>query len=245
MPGGQARRRLRLGPRSCGCTRTRSRRSSSLMPTAKPRAVRGAGVGVRPQKAVTSAAGRRGTHRRQRTHSSRSTRHATRHRFISVTSSIGQRQRSREHASCERRTRASDGPRASDDNFPLMDLRPTPEQELLRRTVREFAEAEIRPHVMEWDEAQAFPRRPAAEAGRARPDGHPGARGVRRRRACRRSTTASASRSWRASIRRSRCRSRRTTGCASAHLSMFGNEAQKQQYLVPLAKGEHARRVGR
>jgi alkylation response protein AidB-like acyl-CoA dehydrogenase len=38
-----------------------------------------------------------------------------------------------------------------------MDFRPTEEQELLRRTVREFAEAEIRPHVMEWDEAQHFP----------------------------------------------------------------------------------------
>jgi len=38
-----------------------------------------------------------------------------------------------------------------------MDFRPTEEQELLRRTVREFAEAEIRPHVMEWDESQHFP----------------------------------------------------------------------------------------
>ena len=38
-----------------------------------------------------------------------------------------------------------------------MDFRPTDEQEILRRTVREFAEAEIRPHVMEWDEAQHFP----------------------------------------------------------------------------------------
>lgn len=38
-----------------------------------------------------------------------------------------------------------------------MDFRPSEEQELLRRTVREFAEAEIRPHVMEWDEAQQFP----------------------------------------------------------------------------------------
>ena len=38
-----------------------------------------------------------------------------------------------------------------------MDFRPTDEQDLLRRTVREFAEAEIRPHVMEWDEAQHFP----------------------------------------------------------------------------------------
>jgi len=38
-----------------------------------------------------------------------------------------------------------------------MDFRLTDEQELLRRTVREFAEAEIRPHVMEWDESQHFP----------------------------------------------------------------------------------------
>ena len=38
-----------------------------------------------------------------------------------------------------------------------MDFRPTEEQEILRRTVREFAESEIRPHVMEWDEAQRFP----------------------------------------------------------------------------------------
>ena len=38
-----------------------------------------------------------------------------------------------------------------------MDFRPTEEQTLLRRTVREFAETEIRPHVREWDEAQHFP----------------------------------------------------------------------------------------
>jgi alkylation response protein AidB-like acyl-CoA dehydrogenase len=38
-----------------------------------------------------------------------------------------------------------------------MDFRPTGDQELLRRTVREFAEAEIGPHVMEWDESQHFP----------------------------------------------------------------------------------------
>ena len=38
-----------------------------------------------------------------------------------------------------------------------MDFRLSDDQELLRRTVREFAEAEIRPHVMEWDEAQTFP----------------------------------------------------------------------------------------
>jgi alkylation response protein AidB-like acyl-CoA dehydrogenase len=33
----------------------------------------------------------------------------------------------------------------------------TDEQQQLRRTVREFAESEIAPHVMEWDEASQFP----------------------------------------------------------------------------------------
>ena len=38
-----------------------------------------------------------------------------------------------------------------------MDFEYTAEQIQLRKSVREFAEAEIRPHVMEWDEAQIFP----------------------------------------------------------------------------------------
>ncbi len=37
-----------------------------------------------------------------------------------------------------------------------MDFRPSEEQELLRRTVRDFAESEIAPHVSAWDEAQQF-----------------------------------------------------------------------------------------
>ena len=35
-----------------------------------------------------------------------------------------------------------------------MDFRPTDAHTVLRRTVREFAERDIAPHVMEWDEAQ-------------------------------------------------------------------------------------------
>src|ERR1700683_3027799 len=38
-----------------------------------------------------------------------------------------------------------------------MEFEYTPEQIALRKAVREFAEAEIAPHVMEWDEAQTFP----------------------------------------------------------------------------------------
>jgi len=38
-----------------------------------------------------------------------------------------------------------------------MEFEYTPEQIHLRKSVREFAEAEIAPHVMEWDEGQIFP----------------------------------------------------------------------------------------
>ena len=38
-----------------------------------------------------------------------------------------------------------------------MDFGYTQEQNHLRKSIREFTEAEIRPHVMEWDETQTFP----------------------------------------------------------------------------------------
>ena len=38
-----------------------------------------------------------------------------------------------------------------------MEFGNTDEQKQLRRTIREFAEMEMRPHVMEWDEEQHFP----------------------------------------------------------------------------------------
>jgi hypothetical protein len=38
-----------------------------------------------------------------------------------------------------------------------MDFGYTPEQNQLRNTIRSFAEAEIKPHVMGWDESQHFP----------------------------------------------------------------------------------------
>jgi alkylation response protein AidB-like acyl-CoA dehydrogenase len=42
----------------------------------------------------------------------------------------------------------------------------TPEQIQLRKTVREFAEAEIAPHVLQWDEEQIFPLDVVKHAGR-------------------------------------------------------------------------------
>src|SRR5450631_4423305 len=39
----------------------------------------------------------------------------------------------------------------------VMDFSFSSEQQHLRKTIREFCEAEIKPHVMEWDESQHFP----------------------------------------------------------------------------------------
>jgi len=47
-----------------------------------------------------------------------------------------------------------------------VDFEYTPEQIALRKAVREFAEGEIAPHVMEWDEAQTFPLDTVRKLGR-------------------------------------------------------------------------------
>ncbi len=46
-----------------------------------------------------------------------------------------------------------------------MDFQFTPEQTHLRKSVREFAEAEIAPHVREWDDQQIFPLETIKKAG--------------------------------------------------------------------------------
>jgi alkylation response protein AidB-like acyl-CoA dehydrogenase len=47
----------------------------------------------------------------------------------------------------------------------IMDFEFTPEQNQLRKAVRDFAEAEIGPHVLEWDENQTFPLEVIKKAG--------------------------------------------------------------------------------
>ncbi|HXJ43341.1 MAG TPA: acyl-CoA dehydrogenase family protein [Bryobacteraceae bacterium] len=47
-----------------------------------------------------------------------------------------------------------------------MDFEYTPDQIQLRRAVREFATAEIAPHVLEWDETQTFPHEIIKKLGR-------------------------------------------------------------------------------
>ncbi len=118
-----------------------------------------------------------------------------------------------------------------------MDLRPSAEQELLRRTVRECADAELRPHVMAWDEAQAFPKDLLAKlaalglTGIQIPEAYGGA-GMSAVEYCICiEELARVDPSIALSVAAH-------NGLAAAHLNMFGSEAQKQQYLVPLAKGQ-------
>ncbi|MSO36333.1 MAG: acyl-CoA dehydrogenase [Acidobacteria bacterium] len=118
-----------------------------------------------------------------------------------------------------------------------MDFRLSDEQELLRKSVREFAESEIRPHIMAWDNAQHFPREllPKLAAlglmGIQFPESLGGA-GMSAVDYCicieeLARVDPSVSLSVAAH-----------NGLGAAHISMFANDAQKQKYLVPLAKGE-------
>jgi alkylation response protein AidB-like acyl-CoA dehydrogenase len=47
-----------------------------------------------------------------------------------------------------------------------MDFRLTEEQRQIQATVRQFAECEIKPHLMEWDEAQTFPLETVKKLGK-------------------------------------------------------------------------------
>ncbi len=119
----------------------------------------------------------------------------------------------------------------------IMDFRLSDEQELLRKSVREFAESEMRPHTMEWDNSQHFPKEllpKLAELGLMGiqfPEALGGA-GMSAVDYCicieeLARVDPSVSLSVAAH-----------NGLGAAHIAMFGNETQQQTYLVPLAKGE-------
>ena len=117
-----------------------------------------------------------------------------------------------------------------------MDIRFTNEQDLLRRSVREFAEAELRPHVMEWDEAQRFPSSLLAKCaelglmGIQFPEAYGGA--------AMSAVDYCICIEELARVDPSVCLSVAAhNGLGASHIFMFGNEAQKQTYLVPLASG--------
>ena len=118
-----------------------------------------------------------------------------------------------------------------------MDFRPTEEQVLLRRSVREFAETEIRPHVREWDQDQHFPIElmPKLAAlgllGIQFPEQYGGAAMSAIDYCICIEELARVDPAVALSVAAH-------NGLCSSHISLFGTEAQKQRYLVPLVRGE-------
>lgn len=119
-----------------------------------------------------------------------------------------------------------------------MDFELTEEQQQIKMSVREFAEAEIAPHVMEWDESQHFPielKPKLAELGLLGvlfPEEYGG---------------AGMGYVEYASIIEELSRVDGSVGISVAahnslcsnHIYQYGSQEQKQKYLVPLARGEH------
>src|SRR5688572_15219183 len=118
-----------------------------------------------------------------------------------------------------------------------MDFRLTDEQTLLRKSVREFAETEMRPHIMEWDNAQHFPielvPRLAALGlmGIQFPEsvGGAGMSGVDYCICIEELARVDPSVSLSVAAH---------NGLGAAHISMFADEHQKAAFLPPLARGE-------
>jgi alkylation response protein AidB-like acyl-CoA dehydrogenase len=117
-----------------------------------------------------------------------------------------------------------------------MDVRLTDDQELLRRSIREFAESELRPHVMAWDEAQQFPRTLLEKFAEL------GLMGIQFPEAYGGSAMSSVDYciciEELARVDPSVCLSIAAhNGLGASHIAMFGTEPQKQKYLVALATG--------
>jgi hypothetical protein len=118
-----------------------------------------------------------------------------------------------------------------------MDFRPSEEQELLRRSVREFAETEIRPHVREWDQEQHLPRELMAKMaalgllGIQFPEKYGGAAMSAIDYCICIEELARVDPGVALSIAAH-------NGLCSSHIALFGTEEQKQRFLVPLARGE-------
>jgi alkylation response protein AidB-like acyl-CoA dehydrogenase len=111
------------------------------------------------------------------------------------------------------------------------------EQQQIKYSVREFAESEIRPHVMEWDESQHFPdelRPKLAELGLMGvlfPEEYGGAGMgyVEYATIIEELGRVDGSIALSVAAHNSLC---------SNHIYSFGTEEQKQRYLAPLARGE-------
>jgi alkylation response protein AidB-like acyl-CoA dehydrogenase len=113
----------------------------------------------------------------------------------------------------------------------------TDEQLAVKKMVREFAESEIAPHVMEWDEAQLFPREIARKLGELGmmgvifPEawGGAGLSYVDYVNVVEELSRVDGSVGISVAAHNSLC---------SNHLFLFGTEEQKRKWLVPLAQGK-------
>src|SRR6478609_9696907 len=114
----------------------------------------------------------------------------------------------------------------------------TEEQQQIKMSVREFAESEIAPHVMEWDETQHFPielKPKLAELGLMGvlfPEEYGGAGMgyIEYATIIEELSRVDGSVGISVAAHNSLC---------SNHIYQFGTEAQKQKFLVPLATGKH------
>jgi alkylation response protein AidB-like acyl-CoA dehydrogenase len=112
------------------------------------------------------------------------------------------------------------------------------EQQQIKRTIREFAESELKPHVLEWDEAAHFPvdlRPKFAELGILGvlfPEEYGGAGMGYMEYATIIEEISRVDPSIALSVAAH-------NSLGAGHIFIAGSEAQKQKYLVPLAKGEN------
>jgi alkylation response protein AidB-like acyl-CoA dehydrogenase len=119
-----------------------------------------------------------------------------------------------------------------------MDFELSEEQQQIKMSVREFAEAEIGPHVLEWDESQHFPielKPKLAELGLMGvlfPENYGGAGMgyIEYATIIEELSRVDGSVGISIAAHNSLC---------SNHIYVYGSEEQKQKYLVPLARGEH------
>jgi hypothetical protein len=117
-----------------------------------------------------------------------------------------------------------------------MDFSFTEEQQQLQRSIREFAENELRPHVMEWDEASHFPIELLPKLGEMGlmgvifPEEYGGAGMGYIEYAIIVSELARVDPSVALSV------AAHNSLCTN-HIYKFGSEAQKRKYVAPLAQG--------